>query len=116
MKTSDRYSTCVSVDERLYVDDEGYRNHIVEHIQNELSKALISALYTKDAIVAIKGDSITQKDEYTCTINCRQDIYVKELVRCKDCKWIDLCKDPEHYEYKGANGFCSKGERKEVEE
>ena len=40
-----------------------------------------------------------------------------EVVRCKDCKWIDLCKDPEYYEYKGANGFCSKGERKdEVEE
>lgn len=40
-----------------------------------------------------------------------------EVVRCKDCKWIDLCKDPEHYEYKGANGFCSKGKRKdEVEE
>lgn len=39
-----------------------------------------------------------------------------ELVRCKDCKWIDLCKDPENYEYKGANGFCSKGERKESEE
>ena len=39
------------------------------------------------------------------------------IVRCKDCKWIDLCKDPEFYEYKGANGFCSKGERKdEVEE
>lgn len=34
-----------------------------------------------------------------------------EVVRCRDCKWIDLCKDPEHYEYKGANGFCSKGER-----
>lgn len=33
------------------------------------------------------------------------------VVRRKDCKWIDLCKDPEHYEYKGANGFCSKGER-----
>ena len=40
-------------------------------------------------------------------------ITMTELVRCKDCKWIDLCKDPEYYEYKGANGFCSKGERKE---
>ena len=38
-----------------------------------------------------------------------------EVVRCKQCKWIDLCKDPEHYEYKGANGFCSKGERKDGE-
>jgi hypothetical protein len=41
---------------------------------------------------------------------------VSELVRCKDCKWIDLCKDPEYYEYKGANGFCSRGERRENEE
>ena len=39
------------------------------------------------------------------------------VVRCKDCKWIDLCKDPEYFEYKGANGFCSLGKRKdEVEE
>lgn len=41
----------------------------------------------------------------------------ESVTRCKDCKWIDLCKDPEHYEYKGANGFCSKGGRKDgVEE
>ena len=38
-----------------------------------------------------------------------------EVVRCKDCKWIDLCKSPDVYEYKGANGFCSKGAKKEVE-
>lgn len=38
---------------------------------------------------------------------------LEEVVQCKDCKWIDLCKDPEFYEYKGANGFCSKGERKD---
>lgn len=40
-------------------------------------------------------------------------IEAEPIVRCKDCKWIDLCKDPEYYEYKGANGFCSKGERKD---
>jgi hypothetical protein len=39
--------------------------------------------------------------------------YVGRLVRCKDCKWIDLCKDPKFYEYKGANGFCSKGDQKD---
>ena len=38
--------------------------------------------------------------------------YIGQLVRCEDCKWVDLCKDPEVYEYKGRNGFCSKGERK----
>ena len=40
---------------------------------------------------------------------------VVEVVRCKDCKWIDLCKDPEVHEYKGENGFCSRGERREDE-
>lgn len=49
------------------------------------------------------------------TIDHLIDTYDR-IVRCKDCKWIDLCKDPEFYEYKGANGFCSKGERKESEE
>ena len=43
--------------------------------------------------------------------------YVGRLVRCGNCKWKDLCKDPEFYEYKGASGFCSKGEQKDkVEE
>lgn len=42
----------------------------------------------------------------------RRDEIVR-VIRCKDCKWIDLCKDPEYYEYKGASGFCSKGERKD---
>ena len=33
------------------------------------------------------------------------------VVRCKDCKWKELCEKVS--EYKGANGYCSKGERKE---
>lgn len=36
--------------------------------------------------------------------------HLEDIVRCK---WADLCKDPEFYEYKGANGFCSYGKRKD---
>lgn len=32
-----------------------------------------------------------------------------QVVRCKDCKWQELCKKT--LEYKGADGYCSKGER-----
>lgn len=42
-----------------------------------------------------------------------KDVEFVKVVRCKDCKWIDLCKDPEVYEYKGRNGFCSLGKRKD---
>ena len=35
----------------------------------------------------------------------------EEIVRCKDCKWKELCEKT--LEYKGADGYCSKGERKE---
>ena len=31
-------------------------------------------------------------------------------VRCRDCKWNDLCR--ELHEYKGVNGFCSRGEQR----
>lgn len=34
---------------------------------------------------------------------------VVQVVRCKDCKWQELCKKT--LEYKGADGYCSKGER-----
>ena len=65
--------------------------------------------YVQDIVDIIDNDNIH-------TIEVHGKTYT-QVVRCKDCKWIDFCKDPEFYEYKGANGFCSKGERKdEVEE
>ena len=33
-----------------------------------------------------------------------------EVIRCKDCKWKELCEKVS--EYKGANGYCSRAERK----
>ena len=34
-----------------------------------------------------------------------------EVVRCEDCKWKELCQKT--LEYKGVDGYCSKGERRE---
>ena len=34
-----------------------------------------------------------------------------EVIRCKDCKWKELCQKT--LEYKGVDGYCSKGERRE---
>lgn len=124
MKIDDRYSVSIWADEKMYVDDRDYRNYIIERIQNKLSKAIISDLCTKGAIVAIEGDSTTRKDEVTCGIICRQDVYVKELVRCKDCKkHTDGNKEfhevfCEVYEVvKSENGYCDEAVRKdEVEE
>ena len=39
------------------------------------------------------------------------EIVVGKLVKCKDCKWKELCEKT--LEYKGADGYCSKGERRE---
>lgn len=86
MKVDDRYCTSVWADEKTYVDDANYRDFITKRIQDDISKALITALCTKDAIVAIKGDSTTQKDEFRSGIICRQDVYIKDLIQCKDCK------------------------------
>ena len=53
----------------------------------------VIVLYTDDGI----GNSIGE--------------IVGEVVRCKDCKWKELCEKT--LEYKGADGYCSKGERRE---
>lgn len=120
MNIDDRYSTSIWADEKMYVDDAGYRDFITKRIQDDLSKALITALCTKDAIVAIKGDSTTRKDEYTCGVYCRQDIYVKELVQCRDCKFwnryddvqvIGSCSRYGDNYNKRETDFCSWGER-----
>ena len=50
----------------------------------------VIVLYTDDGI----GNSIGE--------------IVGEVVRCKDCKWKELCEKT--LEYKGADGYCSKGE------
>jgi hypothetical protein len=121
MNIDERYSTTMWADEKMYVDDASYRTFIAERMRDDLSKALITALCTNDAIVAIKGDSTTRKDDYTCGIYCRQDIYAKKLVRCKDCKFYKqldsdcpYCGEDGYYkELPGEDDYCSKGELKE---
>lgn len=122
MKIDDRYSTSILADEKTYVDDADYRDYIAKCIQNNLAEALITALCTKDAIVAIKGNSTTRKDELCSGIICRQDICVKDLIFCKDCKyyeWIVRSNDFGQCEYdhcqivREPDDFCSRGERKD---
>ena len=36
------------------------------------------------------------------------------VVRCKECKWKELCQKT--LEYKGADGYCSRGERRDENE
>lgn len=127
MKIDDRYSATVWADEQAYNDYADYRNFVVNLIQEKLSKELITALCTKGSIIAIKGDSATRKDESTGGIYCRQDIYVKELVRCKDCAYYIPEVDEPHKstcqrlwggmtECK-ADSYCSDGVRRdEMEE
>lgn len=126
MKIDDRYCTSIVADEKMYVDNADYRDFIVKRIQDDISKALITALCTKDAIVAIKGNSTTRKDEFLSGIICRQDVYVKELVRCKDCKYCITHNEILFCNYQGSIGdwrfrtetdFCSRGKRRDkVEE
>lgn len=127
MKIDDRHSTIIWADEKTYVDDADYRDFITKRIQDELSKAIMTALCTKDAIVVINGDSTTQKDELRPGIICRQDVYIKDLVQCKDCKysvyeqWVDALDIYTCYrtssamanEHCRATDFCSWGERKD---
>ena len=127
MNIDDRYSTSIYADEKTYVDNADYRDFITKRIQDELSKAIMTALCTKDAIVVIKGDSTIRKDEFPSGIICRQDIYIKDLVQCKDCKQfrpstmykdggVCLLANDEGYGIcrvvRGDN-FCSWGERKD---
>lgn len=36
------------------------------------------------------------------------------IVRCKECKWEELCQKT--LEYKGSDGYCSKGVRRDEDE
>lgn len=118
MKIDDRHSTIIWADEKTYVDDADYRDFIAKRIQDGIANALITALCTKDAIVAIKGDSTTQKDEFRSGIICRQDVYIKDLVQCKDCKYNYAnmipggkgCQRNVYIEVDD-NFFCANGER-----
>ena len=64
-----------------------------------------------DAIDTIIGETPTVKAvlvaELPYTVWLTHDVV--QVVRCKDCKWQELCKKT--LEYKGADGYCSKGER-----
>ena len=121
MKTNDRYCTSIWADEYTYVHDADYRDFITNRIQDDLARALITALCTKDAIIAIKGDSTIRKDEFRSGIICRQDVYIKNFVQCKDCKFYKqldsdcpYCGEDGYYkEFPGEDDYCSKGERKE---
>ena len=119
MAADNRYCTSIWTDEKTYVENADYRDFIAKRIQDDLAKVLITALCTKDAIIAIKGDSTTRKDEYTCGICCQQDIYVKELVRCKDCKYWDnhdggeRCTNIVGLSWARPENFCNYGDRKD---
>ena len=64
-----------------------------------------------DAIDTIIGETPTVKAvlvaELPYTVWLTHDVV--QVVRCKDCKWQELCKKT--LEYNGADGYCSKGER-----
>lgn len=39
------------------------------------------------------------------------DLQPEAVVRCKDCEWKEACEI--NFEYKGEDGYCSTGKRKE---
>ena len=51
------------------------------------------------------------KKTFDTIIDVQPTVDAVEVVRCKDCKWKELCQKT--LEYKGADGYCSKGERRE---
>ena len=67
------------------------------------------------ALIEKKADGYSYLEAPTDTfidwVNAIPAANVVEVVRCRDCKWNDLCR--ELHEYKGVNGYCSRGERRE---
>lgn len=46
-----------------------------------------------------------------CEVLGAPNIDAVPVVRCGECKWVDVCKVNGHYN--GKNGFCSRGVREE---
>ena len=51
------------------------------------------------------------KKTFDTIVDLQPTVDAVEVVRCKDCKWKELCEQT--LEYKGADGYCSRGERRE---
>ena len=57
------------------------------------------------------SELVEQKKVFDTIIDVQPTVDAVEVIRCKDCKWKELCEAA--LEYKGASGYCSKGERRE---
>ena len=76
------------------------------------AEALAEKVYRAWDLWEKKGnDCFVFSDIITPMLISMPTVDAVEVVRCKDCKWKELCEAA--LEYKGASGYCSKGERKE---
>lgn len=121
MKIDNRYSASVWIDRLMYEEDDNYKNYIINHMQTELAKAVIQALFTKGAIAVFKEEPTMREEDSPLDggVICREDIYIKKLVRCEECKhrgtWSCLANFGADEITIMDGEFCSKGEPYETD-
>ena len=86
MTIDDRYSVATAIDKMLYEENADYKKFIENRMKDELSRKITEDLYENGSIVVIKGEKTVRDDPGLWEIICRQDIYVKKLTLCKNCK------------------------------
>lgn len=76
---------------------------------DELIKAIPST--SVDVFENCRNCKLLDKEEIIYFIEKTPTVDAVEVVRCKDCEWKEVCEI--NFEYKGADGYCSKGKRKD---
>ena len=102
-------------------DDEAFKEFIINDLSDRLADHLVDILSSEGEILVSMSDVCCHDNNDFLTVDYRQYIKWRHLVRCKDCK---------HY-WKNSNdfndstvclaspkdeAFCSEGERKETED
>ena len=115
---AERFSTTMVADKYFLINDfNEYGASIYREMWKKLSEPIVEQIVKYGEVIVSKDAYISRTDN---TINAqviRQDIIVKELVRCQNCKYYDKFKGVKDGEcrYYGnftyPEDFCSRGER-----
>ena len=119
----ERYCSSVMVDKYLLYKDPDYGIFMTERLWDSFKDKIIAHLVADDSIIVEKIFDVQRDFPMSGQIEKRQDILIKKLTHCKDCRWgkevcgnIECTVDPNvPPEYHGYEWYCPSGERKEKE-
>ena len=117
----ERYCSSVMVDKYLLDKDPDYGIFMTERLWDNFKDKIIAHLVADNSIIVEKIFDVQRDLPMSGQIEKRQDISIRKLIRCKDCRWgkefcgniectVDASVPPELHSY---GWYCPNGERKD---